>query len=208
MRSPLALPEAKKLPSATPAIIQSNPVKNPGHRLRKLRRSRGSICPWFASFSGPIAILGHGISDGALQAAPLGRLDMAPHSAPFGGLCPPAIFLPWLACPGWQRSQPCRRTGRTCSRSDPSPSGRRGFIAETSACQFDHICLRPDPRRLIEARDRVDPFFATSASASPGRCFSQRSVRTISGAGQMQRVPVYRLTFASSPSRSRSTRSR
>ncbi|POO50577.1 hypothetical protein CPJ18_19780 [Agrobacterium rosae] len=91
------------MPSATPAIIQSNPVKNPGHRLRKLRRSRGSICPWFASFSGPIAILGHGISDGALQAAPLGRLDMAPHSAPFGGLCPPAIFLPWLACPGWQR---------------------------------------------------------------------------------------------------------
>jgi len=38
----------------------------------KLRRSRGSTCPWLDLLSVSIAIFGHGISDGALQVASLG----------------------------------------------------------------------------------------------------------------------------------------
>ncbi len=51
-----------------PAAPSPNPIaiKNPGHRLRKLRRSRGSTCPWYDLQSVSITIRGHGYSDGAL----------------------------------------------------------------------------------------------------------------------------------------------
>ncbi|MCI9865208.1 hypothetical protein RHIZ_04540 [Rhizobium skierniewicense] len=64
------------------------------------------------------------------------------------------------------------------SGPNPSPSGR-GIPLKECRRQFSRTCLR-------------------YATAPPPGGLKDRSVRAIAGAGQMQRVPVYRLTFASS----------
>ncbi|WHA41707.1 hypothetical protein [Agrobacterium larrymoorei] len=46
-------------------------IKNPDQLHSKLRRSRGSICPWLDLLILSITPSGHGIPDGALKAASL-----------------------------------------------------------------------------------------------------------------------------------------
>ena len=50
----------------------SHPIKNPGQLVPKLRRSRGSLCPWVDLHSVSTAVSSHGISDGAQKVASLG----------------------------------------------------------------------------------------------------------------------------------------
>ena len=125
---------------------------------------------------------------------------MAPRSAPLSSFGQTAILLPRLAEPGRARG-PCRWNGRTCSRSDPQPSGwrrlrcqsRRPASSATSA--FEDERLHSD-----EAPAAIDPFSARAIHSAHGCGFPcDPSAPFHNGARQMQRVPVYRLTFASSP---------
>jgi hypothetical protein len=155
-----------------PIVILS---KTPTSLLRRLRRSRGSICPWLALFSGSTALSAMVCRTGRCKLPRWGRIVLAPFSAPFSGFCPPAILLPRLAHPGRRRAETLPVHRSDMFKVQPFTSGQqRASLPKRPACHFGHIC----------------PF-------SP-----------FEDARQMQRLPVYRLTFASNSSRSRSTRSR
>ncbi|MBP1881164.1 hypothetical protein J2Z84_004506 [Agrobacterium rubi] len=139
------------------------------------------------------------MSDGALQAASLGSLRMAPFSAPFGSFGQTAIHLPRLAEPG-------RRRGNLAGEPVGRVQGSTLPIRVAMACcqiialpvrlHLPSICLRADNRgaegsiRFSQALHPPDP--ARCAPCDPSALFAD-------SAGQMQRVPVYRMTFASIP---------
>ncbi len=77
----------------------------------------------------------------------VGSLDMAPNSAPFSSFGQTTIHLPRLAEPGRRRGKPCRRTGRTYSRSDPSHPGGElhcWMLALPVQLHLLSICSRAD----------------------------------------------------------------
>ncbi len=106
-------------------------------------------------------------------------------------------------CHGWQTPD---GKGKTLpeNRSDiakvrPFPSGWCHPLRKGTLPVQPHLpSFLPAPNN--QGADRSDPSPARSAPASPGQMHLLRSVRTVDDdAGQMQRLPVYRLTFASIP---------
>ncbi len=137
------------------------------------------------------------MSDGALQAASLGSLRMAPFSAPFGSFGQTAIHLPRLAEPG-------RRRGNLAGEPVGRVQGPTLPIRVAMACcqiialpvrlHLPSICLRAD-NQGAEGSIR---FSQVPHPPAPARCAPcDPSALFANSAGQMQRVPVYRLTFAS-----------
>ncbi len=106
-------------------------------------------------------------------------------------------------CHGWQTPD---GKGKTLpeSRSDiakarPFPSGWCHPLRKGTLPVQPHLpSSLPAPKN--QGADRNDPSPARFAPASPGQVHPSRSVRTVDDdAGQMQHLPVYRLTFASIP---------
>jgi hypothetical protein len=160
---------------AAHAVLPQSSCQNPDQPFAQASPFTRQHLPVVCSFSRSTAACGHVCRTGRCKLPRWGRIELAPLSAPFSGLCPPAILLPRLAHPGWRRAETLPVHRSDMFKVQPFTSGQqRASLPKRPACQFGHTCL-------------FSPF---------------------EDAGQMQRLPVYRLTFASSSSRSRSTRSR
>ena len=141
------------------------------------------------------------MSDGALKAASLGSTNVAPLSAPFGSFGRTAIHLPRLA------EARMARVENLAGEPVGHDQGPTLPIRVAMAC-FQNIALPVQPHLpsphttpILAGAAAFDPFFAKrSTTCHVGAAFppcDPSAAVSSTVAGQMQRVPVYRLTFAS-----------